>query len=67
MKTYELTYIIPSSVTTEDTATVMREVDSFIQSKEGVILKSENTAAQTLAYPIKKNSSGYFCRRTYVV
>ncbi len=60
MKSYELTYIISSGLTTDEVANVMKETESFIQSKEGVILSSEKTAAQTLAYPIKKQSSGYF-------
>ena len=61
MKTYELTYIISSAMTQEDAAAVSKEIEAFIQSKEGVILKSEKTGAQTLAYPVKKQSSGYFC------
>lgn len=61
MKTYELTYIISSAMTQEDAGAVAKEIETFIQSKEGVILKSEKTGAQTLAYPVKKQSSGYFC------
>ena len=61
MKTYELTYIISSAMTQEDAALVSKDVETFIQSKEGVILKSEKTSAQSLAYPVKKQSSGYFC------
>lgn len=61
MKTYELTYIISSAMTQEDALAASKEVESFIQSKEGVILKSEKTNAQTLAYPVKKQGSGYFC------
>lgn len=61
MKTYELTYIISSAMTQEDAGVVAKEIETFIQSKEGVILKSEKTSAQTLAYPVKKQSSGYFC------
>ena len=60
MKTYELTYIISSLLSTEEANKVAKEVEALIQSKEGVILKAENISIQTLSYPIKKQSSGYF-------
>lgn len=60
MKTYELTYIISSANGKEKTDVLAKELEVFVQSKEGVILKSENTQAQTLAYPINKQGSGYF-------
>ena len=60
MKTYELTYIISSQLMSSEADGLMKEVESFIQSKDGVVLKSEKTAAQPLAYQIKKQSSGYF-------
>ena len=60
MKTYELTYIISSEITNEEAQAYAREVDSFIQGKEGIIIKSENPVAKTLSFPIKKIGSGYF-------
>lgn len=60
MKTYELTYIISCQISQTEAGSVAKEVESFIQSKEGVILKSEKTLPKTLAYPIKKQASGYF-------
>lgn len=60
MKTYELTYIISSEITSEEAGAVANEVNSFLQSKEGVILRSDNPVAKTLSYPIKKMGSGYF-------
>ncbi len=60
MKTYELTGIISPSLTLDQANTTAKEVESLIQNKEGVILKSEKTAIKTLAYPIKKQSSAYF-------
>ena len=65
MKPYELTYIISSQIPSEQATSVSKEVESFIQSKEGVVLKSEKTGAQSLAYPIKKQSSGYFLTLTF--
>ena len=60
MKTYELTYIIPSGLNQIEIESTTKEIESFIQQKEGIILKSEKSLAKTLSYPIKKNSSGYF-------
>lgn len=60
MKTYELTYIVSSGITSSDAEALVKDVESFIQGKEGVVLKSQKTAPQALAYPIKRNSSGYF-------
>lgn len=60
MKTYELTYILSSHLSTEDVAKAASDIDAFIQGKGGVIVKSEKTAAKMLSYPIKKHTSGYF-------
>jgi len=60
MKTYELTYIISSKINQEEVDFVKKEIESFIQSKQGVISTSEKTAPQTLAYLINKQSSGCF-------
>ncbi len=61
MKPYELTYIIASNLKSEDAENLKKEVEVFVQGKEGAIVKSEKTVPQGLAYPIKKHSSGYFC------
>ena len=60
MKPYELTYIISSAEKSEDAQNLTKEVEAFIQEKGGVIVKSEKTVPQSLAFPIKKQSSGYF-------
>lgn len=60
MKTYELTYIIASNTSLDEADAKTKEIESFIQSKEGVILKLEKTGIKSLSYPIKKQSSGYF-------
>lgn len=60
MKIYELTYIVSSQLNPEEIDTLRKGVEFFIQEKEGVILKSEKAVPQTLAYRIKKQSSGYY-------
>jgi len=59
MKTYELTYIISPEITSEESEVLTKEIESFIQSKEGVILNKINPTAKTLSYPIKKHASGF--------
>ncbi|MEK7124152.1 MAG: 30S ribosomal protein S6 [Patescibacteria group bacterium] len=60
MKTYELTYIISSEINSPEADALPKEIEKAIQGKEGVILRSEKTVAQVLAYPMKGKSSGYF-------
>src|SRR5688572_11030421 len=60
MKTYELTYVISSSISSEEADSVKNEIESAIQSKEGVIIRSDKMGAQPLSYSIAKQGSGYF-------
>lgn len=60
MKPYELTYIISSEITAEEAEAEAKNIESLVQDKEGVIIKSEKPFPQTLAYPIKKQRSGFF-------
>jgi len=60
MKTYQLTYLIASAVTSDQAQILSNEFENFIQDEGGIIIKSEKNGLQTLAFPIKKQSSGYF-------
>jgi len=59
MKTYELSYIISPEVTSEEAENFAKELESFVQSKEGTVVKQTNPVAKTLAYQIKKHASGF--------
>ena len=65
MKTYELTYIISSQLSQEESETTKNGVDSLIKDKGGIILRSEKLGAQPLSYHIKKQGSGYFNIETF--
>lgn len=67
MKTYELTYIISSSLTGSESDEAKKKVEDLILEKGGTALKSEKTQAQPLSYVIKKHSSGYFVIMTFEV
>jgi len=60
METYEITYIISNQLKSQEAESLSNEIESFIKEGEGVILKSEKISIKTLAYPIKKQASGYF-------
>ncbi len=60
MKSYQLTYIVSSEVPSDSMETIKKELETFVQEQEGVILAAEKTTPQILAYPVKKRSSGYF-------
>lgn len=59
MKTYELTYIISPEISSQEAEAFGKEIEFFIQSKEGVILKQLTPTPKTLAYPIKNYASGF--------
>ena len=59
MKTYELTYIISPEMTSEEAEAKGKEIESAIQTREGVILKQSNPIAKTLSYQIQKRASGF--------
>ena len=60
MKTYELSYIVSPEMNSEEALAKAEEIQSAIQSREGIILKQLNPVAKTLAFPIAKRASGYF-------
>lgn len=59
MKTYQATYIISSNATLQEADDVKKDVEVFVQSKGGVIIRSDKTNPQPLAWPINRQSSGY--------
>jgi ribosomal protein S6 len=60
MKTYEVAYVISPEMTSEEAESKAKELESAIQSREGIILKQSNPVARTLAYPIANRASGFF-------
>jgi len=60
MKTYELTYIISPAITSEEALAKAKEIESAIQTKDGVINSHTNPSAKPLSYPIKGSASGFF-------
>lgn len=59
MKIYDLTYIISTEASSEEAQSISKKIESFIQDKNGSIIKHQNPVAKTLAFPIKKHASGF--------
>ena len=59
MKTYELTYIIAPDITPEEAEAKGKEIESLLQSEEGVIVRQTNPVAKTLSYQINGRASGF--------
>lgn len=59
MKTYDLTYIVSTGITSKEAEAKAKEIESYITSKEGTIVKNSNPSAKTLSYPIGGNASGF--------
>jgi ribosomal protein S6 len=59
MKTYELAYIISPETNSEEVGAFAKSLETFVQSKEGTVVKQTSPVAKTLAYPIQKTASGF--------
>jgi len=57
MKTYELSYFLPSELKIEDAQTFNAEIVAQIQKEGGLVIKAENPIPKTLAYQIKGQGS----------
>ena len=60
MKAYEISYIVSPQMTSEEAEAKAKEIESAIQSREGVIVKQSNPVAKTLAFPVAGRASGFF-------
>ncbi len=60
MKPYELVYISSSDIGLEEADNIKKTIETFIQERQGVVLASEKTTPQMLAYPVKKKTSGHY-------
>ncbi len=59
-KMYELTYILTSVLSSEQTAEVVVRVNEIIESAGGSISEVDEWGARKLAYPVDKKKNGYY-------
>lgn len=57
---YEILYILPISLTPEETTPFVEKVAAFIKDNGGEITKDDNLGKQKFAYPIKALTHGYY-------
>jgi small subunit ribosomal protein S6 len=57
---YELTFVLDERSDQAEGTAKAEELKSFIAEKGGVIVKEEQWGRRELAYPIKKNRSGFY-------
>jgi small subunit ribosomal protein S6 len=57
---YEMLYILPISLTPEETAPFVEKISAYIKDNGGVITKDDNLGKQKFAYPIKALTHGYY-------
>jgi len=60
MRTYELTVLVPTSLSAEEVKTISGNIGKLITSKKGSILKDEPWGKKSLAYSIKKQAEANF-------
>lgn len=59
-RSYELGYIVPSSVTEEDVKSVMEQVESWITKLDGAITNVDYWGRRRMAYRIEDFREGYY-------
>jgi small subunit ribosomal protein S6 len=57
---YEILYILPISLTPEETAPFVEKIAGYIKDNGGAITKDDNLGKQKFAYPIKALTHGYY-------
>lgn len=65
MKTYEMLYILDSSVADEAKEAIVQKFDDLIASLNGKVISTEKQGVKKLAYPISYKSEGYYVLTTF--
>ncbi|MBF0124045.1 MAG: 30S ribosomal protein S6 [Magnetococcales bacterium] len=60
MAYYETVYIIRADLTTEQIEQIIARMKDIITANSGQVLKTELWGRRQLAYPVKKNSKGFY-------
>ena len=60
MNIYEHTYIAAPEANKKDIENIEKKIEEILNKSSGKIHKAEDWGLRNLAYPIKKNSKGYY-------
>jgi small subunit ribosomal protein S6 len=58
--TYELMYIVNSTLNDEQTKDIVQRVAKYIENGGGEIIYTDEMGSKRLAYPIQKRRTGYY-------
>jgi small subunit ribosomal protein S6 len=67
MKTYELLFIIPGTLTEEEVAPQVATIESLVQAIEATDVETKSLGKAKLAYPMNHIRYGYFYTTTFTV
>ncbi len=60
MNYYEILYIISPKLSEAEREELIKKLDAFVKEKGGEVLTENRWGTRTLAYPIKKQTTGYY-------
>ncbi|NPA13303.1 MAG: 30S ribosomal protein S6 [Aquificae bacterium] len=60
MRHYELVFVLKPTMTEEEMASKVKQIEELITSNQGEIYNLEKWGRRDLAYPIQKFNSGYY-------
>jgi len=60
MRDYELTFIVHPQVGSDEFTTIIEDVKTLIESRDGTVKKVEPWGSRRLAYPIKRVWEGQY-------
>lgn len=65
MKTYEMLYVVESSVADEAKEAIQKKFEDVITSANGIVVSVEKLGTKKLAYPINYKTDGYYVLFTF--
>jgi small subunit ribosomal protein S6 len=60
MNYYEILYIVSPALSEAEREELIKKLNAFIEEKGGEVVSENRWGTRTLAYPIKKHTSGYY-------
>ena len=65
MKTYEMLYVVESSVADEAKEGIQKKFEDIVTSANGTVVSVEKLGVKKLAYPINYKTDGYYVLFTF--
>ena len=65
MKTYEMLYVVDSSVADEGKEAIQKKFEDVVTSANGSVVSVEKLGVKKLAYPINYKNDGYYVLFTF--